>query len=253
MTKLHLTLLLIFTMPFTAIQSQVTRHHGVFWGRLVLGDKITDKLKWEAYFQKRTQNVPGYKSIFEAPHFTSVWLWLNYSLSKNLKLSISPLGYFDSYAFLTKPEDVEIPGINEFRWVMRLEQEQKLKWFNYSNRYSIEYRRRDLNNNDVYLPNWRIRYQARLEKPFNISHPFSIFLADEIFLQFGQAVRGNPNVFDQNRCSIGLATQLYKNIRLSLSYLKIMQERNNGRDFDDANCAWAVLSFDNLFSQFRSK
>lgn len=33
---------------------QSTRHHGVFWGRMVLTDKITDKLKWELYLQKRT-------------------------------------------------------------------------------------------------------------------------------------------------------------------------------------------------------
>lgn len=153
MTKLRALLLLILISTATHLRYQTTRHHGVFWGRLVLGDKITEKLRWEAYLQKRTQNIPGDKNIFGASHFTSVWFWLNYSLAKNLKLSVSPFGYFDSYAFLTKPDDVEIPGIKEFRWVVRLEQEQKLKWLNYSNRYSFEYRRRDINNNNQYLPN----------------------------------------------------------------------------------------------------
>lgn len=257
MNNLRTLLLVIFVSTVNHLQSQVTRHHGVFWGRLVLGDKITEKLRWEGYLQKRTQNVPGDKNIFGAPHFSSVWLWLNYSLAKTLKLSVSPFGYFDSYTFLTKPDDVEIPGIKEFRWVVRLEQEQKLKWLNYSNRYGFEYRRRDINNNNQYLPNWRIRYQARMErslsKTLNTNKQISVFLANEIFLQFGKAVRNNPNVFDQNRMSIGCSTELFKNTKLSLSYLKIIQERNNGKDFDDANCIWAVLTFDNLFSQFNSR
>jgi hypothetical protein len=220
----------------------------------VLADKITDKLKWELYLQKRTQNIPGSKNIFGASHFTSVWFWLNYPLTKNLKLSVSPFGYFDSYTFLTQRSDVDIPGIKEFRWVVRLEQEQKFKFLNLSHRYSFEYRRRDINNNDVYQPNWRIRYMARLEKPLTgilPKKPVSVFIGDEIFIQFGKAVRNNPNVFDQNRISAGFSLEAVKNIKTTISYLNIIQERNNGKDFDDAHSLWIVLTFDNLFSQFR--
>lgn len=220
----------------------------------MLSDKITPKLKWELFLQKRTQNIPGSDNIFGAPHFTSVWFWLNYPLAKNLKLSVSPFGYFDAYTFLTKPEDVDMPGVKEFRWVIRLEQEQKLKWLNYANRYTIEYRTRDIHNDGNYLPNWRIRYQARLEKPvvgiLPNDKPLSFFVADEVMVQFGKAVRNNPNVFDQNRISAGCSMEVMKNVKISLSYLNILQQRNNGRDFDDANCLWAVVSFDNLFSQF---
>lgn len=237
------------------VHAQRTVHHGVFWGRLVLSDKISDKFKWELYLQKRTQNIPGDKNIFGASHFYSAWLWLNYGLSKNLRLSVSPIGYFDSYAFLTEPKDIEVPGIKEFRWVVRLEQEQKFKYFNYSNRYSVEYRRRDINQDDVYLPNWRLRYQARLEKPvkgiLSKDKPVSFFVADEVFIQFGKAVRNNPNVFDQNRISAGFSYEVLKNIKTSISYLNIIQQRINGKQFDDAHCIWVVLTFDNLFSQFK--
>lgn len=248
---------ILFFLVFLATQSlaQTTRHHGVFWGRLILADKITEKLKWELYLQKRTQNVPGSNNIFGAPHFSSLWFWLNYPVTKNLKLSVSPFGYFNSYAFLTKPSDIDVPGIKEFRWVVRLEQEQKLRHFNYLNRYSLEYRRRDLNNEDVYQPNWRVRYQVRFEKPVTgilpNKKPVSFFVSDELFIQFGKAVRNNPNVFDQNRFSGGFSFEAVKNIKLSLSYLNIFLERNNGKDFDDAHTLWVVLTFDNLFSQFR--
>ena len=252
MRKALLPLLLLCSI---CAESQRTHNHGVFWGRLVLADKITQKLKWEVYLQKRTQTIPGENNIFKAQHFFSVWLWLNYNLSNNLKLSVSPFGYFDSYAFLTKPEDVKIPGIKEYRWVVRLEQEQKFKWLNYSNRYSLEYRRRDINHNDVYIPNWRVRYMARLEKPvrgiFSKDKPVSFFLGDEVFLQFGKAVRNNPNVFDQNRFSAGFSYEVFKNIKTSFSYLNIFQERNSGKEFDNANALWIVVTFDNLFSQFK--
>ena len=250
---------LIFVLLILSVLSygQQTRTHGVFWGRLVLSDKINTKMSWEAYLQKRTQNIPKETSIFGAPHFFSIWLWMNYAVSKNVKLSVSPFGYFDSYGFLTQPSDVDIPGIKEFRWVVRLESEQKLKYFNYSNRYSVEYRRRDIRNDNVYQPNWRLRYQAKIEKPVNnllsAKKPVSFFLTDEIFMQFGKAVRANPNVFDQNRLNIGASYEVVKNIKVSLSYLNIMQQRNSGKDFDDANAVWVILAFNNLFSQFSKR
>lgn len=241
----------------TSASAQQTRHHGVFWGRLVLADRFNQKAGWELYMQKRTQNVPGSKNIFDAPHFTSFWLWLNYNLTTNTKLSVSPFGYFDSYTFLTTPSDVDIPGIKEFRWTVRLEQLQRLKFFNLSHRYSVEYRRRDLLNDDVYRGNWRLRYQVRAEKPvlgvFSKRKPVTFFLSEELFIQFGRAVRSNPNVFDQNRIAAGFSYEVFPNIKTSLSYLNIIQERNSGRDFDDAHTIWMVVTLDNLFSQFRKK
>jgi hypothetical protein len=248
-------MVLVLLCSFLVSKSQRTYHHGVFWGRLVLSDRITDKLKWEVYLQKRTQNIPGQKNIFEADHFYSTWLWFNFALAKNLKLSLSPFGYFDSYAFLSKASDVANPGIKEFRWTVRLENEQRFKYVTYSNRYSLEYRRRDLYQNDVYLPNWRVRYMVRLEKPvtgiLSKSKPLSFFMSDEVFLQFGKAVRGNPNVFDQNRISVGVSYEVLKNVKTSVSYLNILQQRNSGKEFDNADVLWLVLTFDNLFSQFK--
>ncbi|WP_207632484.1 DUF2490 domain-containing protein [Foetidibacter luteolus] len=235
--------------------AQTTYNHRVFWGRAVLADRITDKLKWEVYLQKRTQNIPGEKSPFGGPHFFSAWTWLNYSFSKSLKLSVSPLGYFDSNIFFTSPQDADLPGVKEFRWTVRLEQEQKFKWLNYSNRYSVEYRTRDLSNKGIYQPNWRIRYQAKLEKPvlnlLSKTKPVSFILGDEVFIQFGKAVKANANIFDQNRIYAGVSYEVIKNIKTTVSYLNIRQQRINGKDFDNAHVLWVVVAFDNLFSQFK--
>jgi hypothetical protein len=256
MHKGRIFILLVFVALSITTFGQNIRQHGVFWGRLILADRINDKWKWELFLQKRTQNIPGQKSIFGALHYNSFWFWMNYKINKNLKLYLSPIGYFDSYPFFTKPEDVDLlQSVKEFRFSSRLEQELKGRFVNFSNRFTVEYRTRDINFNDVYVPNWRLRYMARLEKPvkgiLRNDKPVSFFLSDEILVQFGEAVKQNANIFDQNRLSAGFSLEVVKNIRASFSYLNIFQQRANGKDFDDANALWAVVTFDNLFSQFR--
>ena len=96
---------------------------------------------------------------------------------------------------------------------------------------------------------------ARLEKPvmgiLRNNKPVSFFIGDEVLFQFGKAVKNNANMFDQNRAAAGFSLEIVKNIKTSFSYLNIFQQRANGKDFDDANALWAVVTFDNLFSQFK--
>jgi len=167
-------------------------------------------------------------------------------------VSISPFGYFESYVLNVKPTDEDLAPIKEFRWSVRLEHETKGRIVNYSNRYNVEYRWRDLLNNNNYQPNFRVRYMARLEKSVTgiFSKPVSFVLYDEIFLQFGKAVKDNPNVFDQNRLYLGFNYEILKNVKTSVGYIYGFQERNSGKDFDNINTFWVVLNFDNIFSQF---
>jgi hypothetical protein len=246
--KRTLSILLLVLGLGTAASAQKTYNHGVFWGRLILSDTVGSRLKWELYLQKRTQDA-GTGNIFAEPHFLSIWPWLNYKLNANTKLSFSPVGYFDSHVFYNDVADVKPEGVKEWRISARLENEQKLRWFNYSNRYSVEYRLRDLTYDGHYQPNWRLRYQAKLEKPLNKS--FSVFASDEVFIQFGKAVANNPNIFDQNRFNIGASYLVVKNVRVSASYLNILQERISGKEIDQAHTLWVVLAFENLFSQFK--
>jgi hypothetical protein len=242
------------TLLCTTVVAQNKQYsHGVFWGRIILADTINSKFKWELYLQKRTQSA-GTGNIFAVPHFLSIWPWLNYKLNSNTKISVSPVGYFESEVFFNSLDNVK-PAVKEWRSTIRLENEQKLKWFNYANRYSIEYRMRDLSYNGNYQPNWRLRYQAKLEKPLkNVlskEKPLSVFVSEEVFVQFGKAVENNPNIFDQNRISIGAGYEIFKNVKFSVSYLNIIQERISGKEIDNANALWVVLNFENIFSQFK--
>lgn len=245
----------LFAISFS-IQGQQRTTHNLFWFRLNLSDTISDKLKWEVYVQRRTQNGSDNKSnIFKSPQFESYWLWLHYSLNKNVKLSLSPFGYFESHVLNVKPSDEALPPIKEFRFSTRLDHETKGKYFNYINRYNLEYRWRDLLNNNNYQPNWRVRYMARFEKPVKgiLPRPVTFVVYDEVFIQFGKAVKSNPNVFDQNRLYAGINYELLKNVKISVGYIYGFQERNSGKEFDNINTFWIILNFDNLFSQFKEQ
>jgi hypothetical protein len=243
----------IFFSVTISFAQTTTYKHKVFWGRLVLADTINSRLKWELLLQKRTQNAnPESKNMFEAPHFTNVWLWFNYTVSENLKVSISPFGYFYNHIFDGKPGDAQLPSTKEFRWCFRLEERTKIQSINIFNRQTVEYRIRDLENNHDCVPNWRIRYMIRAEKNIiSKPKPLTLSVSNEVFLQFGKAVKNYPNVFDQNRIYGGLSYEVLKNIKLSVGYLKIYQQRNSGKEYDDADCLWIILTIENLFSQFR--
>ncbi|HLL95391.1 MAG TPA: DUF2490 domain-containing protein, partial [Spirosoma sp.] len=165
-------------------------------------------------------------------------------------------GYFKHWPLIARQLDIDKGSSREFRWAARLDQEQKLAGFTLLNRYGMEYRFRDLSNTNVFLPNWRVRYMVRLDKPIRIAwlkQPFSLVVSDELFVQFGRAVRSNPNVFDQNRLYAGFNLGLARNVRASLGYIYGIQQRSSGREFDYLNILWTVVTFDNVLSQFKKK
>ncbi len=242
---------------FFEAKAQKIYHHNVVWGRLVLTDTLSKNLRWELYLQHRRQNTEQTDfDVLAANQFTSYWPWLHYTVSPKTKISLSPIGYFKSWILITQPTDIEKPGVREWRVSARIDNESKGKYFNIINRYGLEYRNRDLLNNNVFQPNWRVRYMLRLEKPFKIKgfkKTLTAVVNDEIFIQFGKAVRGNPNIFDQNRLYAGLNFPFTKNIKGSLGYVWGIQARNSGKEIDYYNFLWGVLTFDNLFSQFNKK
>jgi len=246
-----------FLLMHTTGFSQVKRnYHYVFWGRIVLTDKITDKLKWELWLQYRSQNANSQLNIFKEPQFSTVWTWLNYTISPKVKVAVTPFSYFNTWPLYASPTDLEASPVKELRWVIRGEHEHKLKYFQLMNRLGVEYRWRDFNNSDRYVSNYRIRYMLRLEKTVNtglLSKPITFILNDEVLLQYGDAVKNNASVFDQNRVYLGFNYEVLKNIKFNLGYLYTLQERPSGKEWDHINTLWAIVTFDNVFSQFYSR
>ena len=223
---------------------------------MVLADTITKKVKWEIHLQKRTQDSGGGSNFLSAPQLGTVWTWINFNLTDNIKLGITPFSYFNSHVLYVKPSDLERPAIKEYRWVVRLDHEQKGRFLNLINRVNLEYRVRDFYGNGNYEPNYRARFMLRVEKPIDFSflpRPVTIIAYDEVMLQFGEAVKGDPNVFDQNRVYGGLSYAFSPTIRANVGYIYGFQQRISGDEFDRTNTLWIVLTFDNLLSQFRRR
>lgn len=250
--KLASVFLFTLLSNLTYSQSLTNYHHNTFWGRVVLSDKISNKLKWELYLQQRTQNDESDKlNIFKHHQLTSYWVWLHYQATKDLRISVTPFCYFNTISLFPQPAEIGNRGIKEYRWAVQLEHTQKLRYLNFANRYSLEYRYRDLVTEGVFVPNYRIRYRARLEKPLkNEKHPISLILYDEVFLEFGKAVAASPAVFNQNRLYAGFSYEIVKNIKFNLGYMYLVQERSTGMALDTSNVIWGILTFDNIFSQF---
>lgn len=251
--KKHLTVCLL-VLAFSPAVCQQTSAHNLFWFRLALSDTMSAKMRWELFLQQRTQNnFPGHTNFFASPQFKSYWLWLHYSFNKNVKAAVSPFGYFESYVLNNSPTDALLPPIREFRFCLRLEHETKGSFVNYINRYNVEYRLRDLDHNRIFQPNIRVRYMIRLEVPvkglLSQSKPVVFAVYDEIFLQFGGAMKQKPNIFDQNRISVGAGYEVFRNIKVNLAYIYGYQERNSGIEFDTINTLWLTLTFDNVVSQ----
>lgn len=205
--KLSLLILAFGILTQTTVYSQNKHyHHNVFWGRFILADTINSKIKWEVWLQQRTQNTQGDLNIFKAPQFATIWLWLNYNINKDLKVAVTPFSYFNTWTLYTKPSDIEAEPVKEYRWVARVEQQNRFRYFNFINRLAVEYRMRDLTNNNIYLPNYRFRYMARFEKTVQASwmaKPITFIVNDEVMLQAGKAVENYVGAFDQNRIYAG--------------------------------------------------
>lgn len=233
-------------------------HHNIFSVRLAFADTINERTDMELSLQKRTQGTAlDQGNPFKSNQVNSIWLWLNYSVSKASTISFSPFGYYESFPLNAKPNDENLPPVKEYRLSLRYSNKQQGRIVDYSNRYTVEYRLRDVQHNHTYKTNFRTRYMAKLEKPvYNIlSHtrPVTFELNDEVFLQFGEAVHDKPNIFDQNRIYFGFKYEMFRNFQTSLGYVYGIQERGSGDEFDNMNMLWLVLTFDNVFTQLRHR
>lgn len=250
-SKTLLTASILLIAQLSMAQSKTLYNHNAFWGRVQLSDNITSKIKWEVLLQARTQNNPDEKSnIFAYHQLTSYWLQLHYQVSKELRVSFTPFCYFSTVGLFPQSVEAGGRGIKEYRWTLQAEHTLKLPKLTYSNRYGIEYRNRDLFTPGDYVPNFRVRYRGRLEKSFG---PVAVFVYDEVFLEFGKAVRASAAIFTQNRLSAGLTYEVVKNIKITPAYVFVVQERASGKEVDKSNVFWFGVSFDNVFSQFKKK
>ena len=95
-----------------------------------------------------------------------------------------------------------------------------------------------------------IRIEKEVFGIFSDVKPVTFTLFDEVFFQFGDAVKNNHYFFDQNRLYFGAAYEVLRNTTFSLGYAYGFQMRPSGERCDNINALYVAIAFDNLFSQF---
>lgn len=222
--------------------------------RLTFSDTITERLEWEFGIQRRSQNnYPGDGNIFHSFQFEGYSLAFQYALSSRFGISVMPLGYYRSHVLNVVPTDCDRPSSTEWRSNVQLWHELPTRHFILLNRIAMDYRQRKAPGSH-FRNNWRFRYMLRLDKEvygiFSDKKPVTFTLFDEVFLQFGQAVKNNHTIFDQHRLYGGAAYEILRHTALSIGYAYGFQIRPSGDQYDDINSYYLALSFENFTRKF---
>jgi hypothetical protein len=250
--RFALSLLVVFSFTSSLFsQAPLHYHHNTFWGRVGLADKFSDKWKWELYYQNRTQNDPAAEraNAFRYHQLTSYTAVLHYQAMKSLRISFTPLCYFNTIGLLPQSADNGNRGVSEFRWMLMVEHSTSLGKFTLGHRYTGEYRYRDLLVANEYVTNYRLRYRGRIEHELaNWKHPLTLLLYDELFVEFGGAVKNSPALFNQNRVFAGFTYEIVNHVKLNIGYIYLVQERPSGKAFDYSNVLSTALTIEGLLS-----
>ena len=254
LSVIHRLLLLMFFFPLTAL-SQESFTHQLFWLRLTFADTINEKLEWEFGIQRRTQNnYASDANLFHSFQFEGYSPSIKYNFSEKFNVSVMPLGFYRSHPLNVQQADWLRPSSTEWRSNVQVGYETDLRYFTLLNRLAMDYRRRDFPGSDHFQNNWRLRYMVRVEKEvlgiLSDVKPVTFTIFDEVFFQFGDAVKNNKYIFDQNRLYFGASYEVLRNITFSLGYAYGFQMRPSGEQCDNINSLYVALAFDNLFSQF---
>jgi hypothetical protein len=250
-TPISLLFLLVLLGSTFSITAQHSNTHNLFWVGLTVSDAINSKLKWEVSVQRRSQNPADSKSkLFESLQYSSYSVSLQYRVNTHFKISVSPFGYYKSWLLNVVPADEELAPIREYRWWGKLDYETKSRFFNYLNRYSFEFRNRDLERNNDYQPGWRMRYMTRVERAVGaqLRKPVTFVLYDEIFVRMDRR-----HAFDQNRLYGGLYYEVLPHMKTTLGFMYGIQDRNFGEAVDHVRTIFVGLSFDNVCSRIAKR
>jgi hypothetical protein len=233
-------------------------HHNIFSMRLSFADTINKRTKVEFHLQKRTQSTAYHHgNPFKSNQINSFWFFLHFNVGKASQISLSPFAYYENFSLNVKPNDEDLPPVKEYRVTARYTNEQRWRVVDFINRFTVEYRLRDLRREGIYKSNFRMRYMAKLEKAvyqiMSAKRRVAFELSDEVFIQFGNAVRNYHSVFDQNRLYFGFNYEVFRNCKTSLGYSYGFQERASGNEFDKINMLWTGVTFENLFTQFKHR
>ena len=224
-----------------------------FWTETVLNGKIAGKFKWQMDYQYRRQSDASDASNASGNLFKNACQhvyrpWIHYQLNDNIRLSLSPLGFWES--FYPASENGGVRKIQpELRICPQVTVSNKYGRVSLDQRYRLEYRMlgnkvTDVANNEFgygqgadYLEpgkKFRFRYFVRATIPLG-NHTklepktFYVTTWNELFVGFGHNVNSDK-LFDQNRsfCLLGYKFDSKVPFRVEAGYGLQLANRASG-------------------------
>lgn len=247
MLRKHYFLLFVLLLSVSAnAQTPAPRQYysrNSFWTETVLNGTIKGKVKWQLDYQYRRSsdasdvtNASGnpFKNAFQHVYRP----WVHYQLSESIRLSLSPLGFWESYYPATESNGVRKIQ-PELRICPQVTVANKIGRVAIDQRYRFEYRMignkvTDANTNEfgygqgfdypMSARKFRFRYFFRAIVPLGNhtkleANTWYINTWNELFLGLGHNVN-NDKLLDQNRtfCLLGYKLNTQVPLRLEAGY-----------------------------------
>lgn len=223
--KYGFAILILEVAFFINAYSQTTNNS---WLRGTLRYEIDERLNTDIEFQHRRQSGLDSKVPFKHDLLLSFRNWTGYRFNKELKLSVSPFGYFRHYKLVNDDGPFRSVPSTEKRFSIALLWQKNLgKGFQFVNRGAAEYRIFDNRTGDIF------RMRDRLGIRYGLVDKLSVMVYNELLVN--AVGRGNGNFVDHNRIGAQMEYTFLPQFVFRLGYLYIDRLPLNGETWLQEN------------------
>jgi hypothetical protein len=226
--------------------------HFVSWNKIEITQIFEDK-PWGIGIDgiARFTNEMGKGHPFQRLYRSSLRPWFHYQLGADARLSVSPISFHTTEAYIGLDEDFDTPSQIEFRnsiqFFHHLKQSNGRIMHTWRYRFALRHRLTEGSDDWVTFARFRTRYRIRymLNAP-DLYTPGVIYAtaSAELGINFGAPVV--YNTFNQNRIYLGVGFRVFNAARIELRYVDRIRARGTGYQFDYARGVMIALNIDQL-------
>ena len=229
---------LLILMHFNSSAQNVEKlDNRILYTKWYAADFFSDSTKWawEIDVVYRRQSELAESNVWSKPLRFSVRPWIAYQFTKRTRVSLNPIGLFNSAPRFPTENDLERQFERELRTTLQINNYVYYGRFNFTHRLRFESRWRGIDNPDGTRHNFRFRYRIRLRTPLNSDYFHknkTLYLSNyhEVHIEFGKDY--GTNYLSQNRNFVGLGYRFWDWTRVELGYIYQLNTRSNNTQVD---------------------
>lgn len=251
MLKNKIILFTIFIANIIFSQEREALDNRVLYTKFYAADFFNNDTKWAWEFDVvyRRQSELAESDFGSKPLRYSVRPWIAYQFTKMTRVSLNPIGMYNTAPRFPLEADLDRPFERELRTTLQINNYAYYGRFNFTHRLRFESRWRGIDDPEGTTHNFRFRYRIRLRTPLNTDYFYknnTLYLSNyhEAHIEFGKDY--GTNYFSQNRNFIGLGYRFWDWTRVEVGYLYQLNFRGNNRQYDVSRGPMFYLFFDVL-------